>query len=86
MDIAAAVNGGTTLIGNGTVDIQQASSDNVTFQLGGTGGLELDVASAYTGKVSGFGSSGNTTQFIDFTNIDSSTQRQLYASTSPAAC
>jgi fibronectin-binding autotransporter adhesin len=67
--IAGVVSGGTTVIGNGTVDIQQASSENITFQLGGTGGLELDVASAYTGKVSGFGNGGNTSQYIDLANI-----------------
>ena len=69
LDIAGVVSGGTTVIGNGTVDMQQASSENVAFQLGGTGGLELDVASAYTGKVSGFGNGGNTSQYIDLTNI-----------------
>jgi hypothetical protein len=69
VDIAAAIKGGSISIDNGTVDIQQASADNVTFQLGGTGGLELDVASAYTGKVSGFGSGGNTSQYIDLTHI-----------------
>ena len=51
LDIAGVVSGGTTLISNGTVDIQQASADNVTFQLGGTGGLELDVASAYSANI-----------------------------------
>jgi fibronectin-binding autotransporter adhesin len=69
LDIAGVVSGGSTVIGNGTVDIQQASNENVTFQLGGTGGLELDVASTYTGKVSGFGNGGNTSQYIDLTNI-----------------
>jgi hypothetical protein len=49
--------------------LRQASADNVTFQLDGTGGLELDAASAYTGKVSGFGNGGNTAQSIDLTNI-----------------
>ena len=63
------VSGGKTLIGNGTVDIQHASTENVSFQLGGTGSLELDVASAYTGKVSGLGSGGNTSQYIDLANI-----------------
>jgi hypothetical protein len=66
------------LIGNGTVDIQQASADNVTFQSGGTGGLELAVASAYTGKVTGFGS--NNDQFIDFVNINSSGATVSYTS------
>jgi autotransporter passenger strand-loop-strand repeat protein len=69
--LAGVVTGGTTLIGNGTVDIQHASSENITFQLGGTGGLELDVASAYTGKVSGFGKGGNTSEYIDLTNVAS---------------
>jgi autotransporter passenger strand-loop-strand repeat protein len=69
LDLAGVVKGGTTLIGNGIADIQQASSENVTFQLGGTGGVELDIASVYTGKVTGFGSNSN--QFIDFTHINS---------------
>jgi hypothetical protein len=69
LDIAGVVSGGTTVIGNGTVDLQHASTENVAFQLGGTGGLELDVASAYTGKVSGFGNGGNTSEYIDLANI-----------------
>jgi hypothetical protein len=76
--LAGVVKGGTTLIANGTVDIQQASSENVTFQSGGTGGVELDVASAYTGKVSGFGSNSN--QFIDFTHIGSAGATVSYTS------
>ena len=64
------VNGGVTKIGNGVVDIQGTSAENVAFQAGGSGGLDLDgVGSAYTGQVSGFGQ--NTHQFIDFTAIGS---------------
>jgi hypothetical protein len=72
------VNGGTAEVGNGIVDIQGASSENVTFQAGGSGGLELadDAAdtTAYTGKVSGFGVSGGIshadhTQYIDLTSV-----------------
>jgi hypothetical protein len=61
-------------------DIQQASSENLTFQSGGTGGVELDVASAYTCKVSGFGSNNN--QFIDFTHINSAGATVAYTSNS----
>jgi hypothetical protein len=82
LDIAGVVKGGTTVIGNGTVDIQQASSENITFQLG-TGGVELDVASAYTGKVSGFGSNSN--QFIDFININSSGATVSYTSSTSSS-
>ena len=78
LEFVGMVSGGTTVIGNGTVDIQLASSENVTFESGGTGGLELDVASAYTGKVSGFGS--NTNQFIDFTHINSAGAAVTYTS------
>ena len=80
LDLAGVVKGGTTLIANGVADIQQASSENITFQLGGTGGIELDVASAYTGKVSGFGSNSN--QFIDFTHINSAGATVTYTSNS----
>jgi autotransporter passenger strand-loop-strand repeat protein len=68
-DVAAAIKGGSILICNGTVDIQQASADNVTFRSGGIGGVELDIANAYTGEVSGFGS--DSSQFIDFTHVNS---------------
>src|SRR5262249_17254176 len=69
LNFAGVVKGGASLIANGVIDIQRASSENVAFQSGGTGGLELAVASAYTGKVSGFGS--NSSQFIDLSNINS---------------
>jgi hypothetical protein len=78
--LAGVAKGGTTLMANGTVDIQRASSENVTFQSGGTGGVELDVASAYTGKMSGFGSNSN--QFIDFTHINSAGATVHYTSKS----
>ena len=76
----AVVNGGVAEVGNGVVDILGASSENVTFQAGGSGGLELadDAAdkTAYTGKVSGFGVSGGIshadhTQYIDLTAVTS---------------
>lgn len=38
--------------GDGIVNIK-ASGEKLAFQPGGTGGLKLDVVSAYTGKVSG---------------------------------
>jgi hypothetical protein len=68
------------LIANGVIDIQRASSENVAFQSGGTGGLELAVASAYTGKVSGFGS--NSSQFMGLTNISSAGATVSYVPTS----
>jgi len=45
-------------VGNGIVEIEGASSEKVTFQAGGSGGLQLADPTAYTGKVSGFGVSG----------------------------
>ena len=69
VDITGVVRGGTAEVGNGVVDIQGASSENVTFRSGGTGGFQLGVSSAYSGKVSGFG--GDISQFIDFTDINS---------------
>jgi len=80
VDVAEAIKGGSILIGNGMVDVQQASADNVTFQLGGRGGLTLFNAKGYTGKVSGFGDNGN--QFIDFTAIGSAGATFSYTSTS----
>jgi autotransporter passenger strand-loop-strand repeat protein len=80
VDVVGAIKGGSIFIGNGTVDIQQASADNVTFQSEGIGGFELAVASAYTGKVSGFGS--NNSQFIDFTHINSAGATVAYTSNS----
>ena len=80
----AVVNGGVAEVGNGIVDIQGASSENVTFQAGGSGGLQLadDTAdpTAYTGKVSGFGQ--NTHQFIDLPEIGSAGATLSYTSSS----
>ena len=68
--IIGVVKGGTAEVGDGVVDITKASGEAVTFQSGGTGGLILSDAIAYTGKLSGFGAGGNTSQFIDITDIN----------------
>jgi hypothetical protein len=67
IDITGLLNGGKAEIGNGMVEISNLSSGAVIFESGGTGGLLLDNAAGYTGRVSGFGA--NTTQFIDLTNV-----------------
>ena len=67
--IAAASKGGTVVLDNGAVIIEGGRGTDVAFQFGGSGGLVLDVASAYTGKVSGFGDGGNTSQSIDLPAI-----------------
>ena len=69
LDLVTVVSGGVTDVGNGIVDIQAASSENVAFLSGGSGGLELAVASGYTGSVSGFGE--NTKQDIDLIAVTS---------------
>jgi autotransporter passenger strand-loop-strand repeat protein/T5SS/PEP-CTERM-associated repeat protein len=75
----AVISGGVAEVGNGIVDIEGGSSENVTFQAGGSGGLELSDDAAdpttYTGKVSGFGVSGGIShadhaQYIDLTSVD----------------
>jgi autotransporter passenger strand-loop-strand repeat protein len=71
----AVVNGGAVKIGNGTIEIQGSGSEIVTFQAGGTGGLQLDDAIAYSGSVSGFGQ--NTHQFIDLSQITSNSSVSL---------
>ena len=68
--IVGIVKGGTAEAGDGVVDITQASGEAVTYQSGGTGGLVLNDAIAYTGTLSGFGSGGNTGQFIDLTDVN----------------
>jgi autotransporter passenger strand-loop-strand repeat protein len=68
--IVGIVKGGTAEVGDGVVDITQASGEAVTYQSGGTGGLVLNDAIAYTGTLSGFGSGGNTGQFIDLTDVN----------------
>jgi len=68
--IVGIVKGGTAEVGDGVVDVTQASGEAVTFQSGGTGGLVLNDAIAYTGTLSGFGSGGNTGQFIDLTDVN----------------
>ena len=69
----AVVSGGVAKVGNGIVEIQGASGENVTFLPNGNGALVLDgLGSAYTGRVSGFGGVGhtNSNQSIDFTSIN----------------
>jgi hypothetical protein len=66
--IAGAVSGRPVEIRDGVVEIQSGGSENVVFQPGGTGGLQLDgLGSAYTGKVYKFGR--DDSQFIDFANV-----------------
>jgi hypothetical protein len=55
IDIVGVVSGGTTEIGNGTVEIAGASKENISFLSNGSGILELNSATTYTGKVSNFG-------------------------------
>ena len=64
------VNGGIAEVGNGIVDIQGPSGEEVSFLAAGSGGLDLDDATAYIGKVVGFGGAGhaNHSQFIDLTS------------------
>jgi autotransporter passenger strand-loop-strand repeat protein len=65
------VNGGVAKVGNGIVDIEGASKENVRFVASGTGGLDLGDPTAYAGMVAGFGGSGhsNANQFIDLTGV-----------------
>ena len=79
---AIVTGGGIARIGNGIIDIESAGDNqNVVFQSGGSGGLEIGVlGSGYTGTVSGFGQ--NTHQFIDFTAIGSASATFSYTSTS----
>jgi hypothetical protein len=69
------VSGGAVVVGNGIVDVLSGGSANVAFQANGSGGLEIEDsannASAFTGKVSGFGGAGhaNHKQFIDLTSV-----------------
>jgi autotransporter passenger strand-loop-strand repeat protein len=72
IDIVGVVNGGVTVIGNGTVEIAGSSSENVSFLSNGHGVLKLDgLGSAFTGKITGFGgvAHANHVQFIDFTGV-----------------
>ena len=74
----AVVNGGVALIGDGLVEIEGSSGESVKFLSNGSGGLQIDDdaagrASAFSGRVSGFGGSGhsNQTQFIALTGVTS---------------
>jgi hypothetical protein len=85
----AVVNGGVAEVGDGIVEIDGSSSENVTFYTGGTGGLELaDNAtsnSLYGGTVSGFGgvNNANTAQYIELTSysFDSSVESATFDDT-----
>jgi hypothetical protein len=71
------VSGGAVVVGNGIVDVLSGGSANVAFLSNGSGGLEIEDsannASAFTGKVSGFGGPGhaNHKQFIDLVSVTS---------------
>jgi len=83
----AVVNGGVADVGNGIVDIQGASSENVSFLSAGSGGLQLDgLGSAYKGKISGFGpvGGGNDVQYIDFTGVNLAGATVSYTSANTA--
>jgi autotransporter passenger strand-loop-strand repeat protein len=78
IDIASGgfVSGGSAVIGDGTVAIHASgNTEKVVFQPDGSGGLILDDraghATAYAGRVSGFGgvSHTNTSQFIDLESV-----------------
>ena len=75
LKIEGVVSGGVAGVGNGVVEIAGSSRENVTFQSGGSGGLQLDgTGSAYTGKVTSFGQGGlNPNQFLDFASVTSTT-------------
>jgi hypothetical protein len=75
--IDAVVSGGSAVVGDGIVDFTVSSSENVAFQSGGSGGLWLAVASAYTGAVSGFGLGGNHHETIALTAVKSATTVHL---------
>jgi autotransporter passenger strand-loop-strand repeat protein len=68
---------GVTKIGNGVVDFEGSSGENVTFLANGSGGLVLadSVAdpTAYAGRISGFGGANhaNKFQFIDLASVTS---------------
>jgi hypothetical protein len=84
---SGAINGGTVDIENGIVDITKSGSEPVTFEVGGSGALELGAASSYKGSVTGFvggiGPFTNQTPFIDLTNITfNSSVSRSYSGTS----
>jgi hypothetical protein len=71
IEIETIVPGGTAKIDNGTVEITTSSGEYVDFVTGGSGGLRLDDAAAFTGTISGLGGAGHTNhaQYIDLTNV-----------------
>ena len=77
IDVFGVVTGGVTKIGNGVVDFEGSSGENVTFLANGSGGLVLadSVAdpTAYAGRISGFGGANhaNKVQFIDLASVTS---------------
>jgi hypothetical protein len=87
LEIAGVVNGGAVEIGNGVVQIAGASSEAVNFLSNGSGGLLLNNASTYTGKISGFGVGAtlhsDQNEYIDLTAItySSSTVKETYSGT-----
>ena len=77
IDSGGALSGGAVVVGNGIVHVLSGGSANVAFLATGSGGLEIEDsasnASAFTGKVTGFGGAGhaNHKQFIDLISVTS---------------
>ena len=74
---AGIANGGTTqIIDGGSVEIERASNENVTFQSGDTGGaIFFDAPGSYTGKVAGLNSNS---MFLDLTTVGSAGASVVY--------
>ena len=72
---ATVTGGGTVEIDNGLVRVQGDGNESVTFEVGGSGGLQIDddhaQETAYTGTVTSFGgaSHDNHAQYIDLTSV-----------------
>ena len=91
---ADVTGGGTVEIDNGLVRIQGAGNESVTFETGGSGGLQIDddhtSQTAYTGTVTSFGgpSHDNHAQYIDLALVQVivGRRRSREATTPPPTC
>jgi hypothetical protein len=70
----AVTGSGTGVIESGTLDFDSTFNENVTFDAGATGTLELAHSEAYGGQVTGFSTSGkNALDLADITFVSGTT-------------
>jgi hypothetical protein len=82
LTVKGAVTGaGTGVIERGELDMASTFNENVTFKSGATGALELAHSEAYSGRIEGFSTSGQTALDLADIKFVSGTTKASFAGT-----